>query len=441
MSAARALSRRLETFAKKTSTPVRLHDLFKVGRGDLSERLSFARFLRKEVAVRNAQLCYELRLLPFGLAETKGVDAVVSDLSSYVDILAQQKEDYPCSPEELETFTELIGKILEDNTGVVSMLGTGVLQVRESQGAQGYEDIRAEIDLILDRFFMKRIGLRFLLQHHLEMAKPPQDGVSGIIHSNVKMGRILRECAAEARRFCDDRYGCAPDVEVLGDGRAEARGSWGLRNLNLSYDRQFTYVPIHLLFSCSVLLQNACYAVAERHQASASKSIPPVRVIFAYGEDEVTVKVSDEGGGVPQDDIHYVWSYFSAPGGTVNEPGRGHRHSTPLGPYTTLKAGLPLARLHARYYGGDLILKPIQGFGTDAYLILNRLGNDCENLPRGVRVSPAMRDSSVGDEASVVLESVGDLSELELAFLKKRLKEFRIAREADTALLNSMQAP
>ena len=35
--------------------------------------------------------------------------------------------------------------------------------------------------------------------------------------------------------------------------------------------------------------------------------------------------------------------------------------------------GLPVARLYARYFHGDLELKTIAGFGTDVYIRLRRL--------------------------------------------------------------------
>ncbi len=48
------------------------------GQGDAAKRLHVARFLHNEIALRNAQLCKELRLLPFGLADTDGVRKVRS---------------------------------------------------------------------------------------------------------------------------------------------------------------------------------------------------------------------------------------------------------------------------------------------------------------------------------------------------------------------------
>jgi pyruvate dehydrogenase kinase 2/3/4 len=43
--------------------------------------------------------------------------------------------------------------------------------------------------------------------------------------------------------------------------------------------------------------------------------------------------------------------------------------------------GLPLSRLYARYFGGDMQVISMEGYGTDAYLHINRLGNVQEPLP------------------------------------------------------------
>lgn len=40
--------------------------------------------------------------------------------------------------------------------------------------------------------------------------------------------------------------------------------------------------------------------------------------------------------------------------------------------------GLPLSRLYARYFGGDVHLSQMYGHGTDVLINLNRLGNQTE---------------------------------------------------------------
>jgi len=50
--------------------------------------------------------------------------------------------------------------------------------------------------------------------------------------------------------------------------------------------------------------------------------------------------------------------------------------------------GLPLARIYARYFGGEVTVRSLEGYGVDAYLYLPVLGVACENLPPRVVRSP-----------------------------------------------------
>ena len=50
-------------------------------------------------------------------------------------------------------------------------------------------------------------------------------------------------------------------------------------------------------------------------------------------------------------------------------------------PFPGLGYGLPISRAYARYFGGDLSLVPMEGWGTDAFLHLSRLYDHREPLP------------------------------------------------------------
>jgi len=81
-----------------------------------------------------------------------------------------------------------------------------------------------------------------------------------------------------------------------------------------------------------------------------------------------------------------------------------------------------------------LVLKSIEGFGTDAHLFLNRLGHNCEHLPHGVRISPSMRDSSLGAGTSLH-DALGPMVQTEVAHLRGRLTDFRKERAGSVARL------
>ena len=125
------------------------------------------------------------------------------------------------------------------------------------------------------------------------------------------------------------------------------------------------------------------------------------------GKNDITVKISDKGGGIPFEKRKHVWSYVYT--STNNEPKDDlneldfqdaslkhiRSNSSALSGYG---CGLPLSRLYAQYFGGGLELMSMEGYGTDAYCYLNRLGKNCEDLPRSVIRSAAERDSSFRED-------------------------------------------
>jgi pyruvate dehydrogenase kinase 2/3/4 len=103
----------------------------------------------------------------------------------------------------------------------------------------------------------------------------------------------------------------------------------------------------------------------------------------------------DEGGGIPRSRLDQVWSYlFSTAQNKVQEKVLWQPHQTsPLSDYTDhddvsshqdvataaaalskspilagLGFGLPMSRAYARYFGGDLDIISLEGFGTDGTL-------------------------------------------------------------------------
>ena len=93
----------------------------------------------------------------------------------------------------------------------------------------------------------------------------------------------------------------------------------------------------------------------------------------------MTIKVSDEGGGIPRSGLPKIWTYLYS---TARSPLKD-MDADSAGPVVLAGYGygLPLSRLYARYFGGDLQVLSMENYGTDAYLHLNRLGDMAEPLP------------------------------------------------------------
>ena len=114
---------------------------------------------------------------------------------------------------------------------------------------------------------------------------------------------------------------------------------------------------------------------------------------MAQGEEDVTIKIADRGGGIPRSRMQTIWKFAhsTAQDDALNDGAFGTDEV--LG--ARIRGfGLPLARIYARYFGGELTLKSTEGYGLDAYLYLPRLGECGENLPLRVRASPGEMDST-----------------------------------------------
>lgn len=154
------------------------------------------------------------------------------------------------------------------------------------------------------------------------------------------------------------------------------------------------------------LVKNSLRAVQERYMNS-DRDAPPVRIIVADGVEDVTIKVtpvsgsnysknlkkkygfsrltksqllffslffhfiniisarvqiSDEGGGIPRSGLPKLFTYLYS---TAKAPQYEYHNKVNDG--VTMAGygyGLPISRLYARYFGGDLQIISMEGYGA-----------------------------------------------------------------------------
>ncbi len=258
--------------------------------------------------------------------------------------------------------TERLQKIKRRHDATVATVAQGV-----NEWKQRYR--RSTIDpscqSFLDRFYMSRIGIRMLIGQHIAMnVEPARDNYVGIICTDTNVREIARDAIDNASFICEQYYDLdeSPKVELV-----------------CSNDIKFMYVPGHLLHMIFEVLKNSLRAVVEKYGARAD-SYPSVKVIIAEGQEDITIKISDEGGGIPRSEIPLVWTYLYTTVESTPDLEPGFSKSDFRAPMAGLGYGLPLSRLYARYFGGDLRLISMEGYGTDVYLHLNRLSSSSEPL-------------------------------------------------------------
>ncbi|RVW55956.1 [Pyruvate dehydrogenase (acetyl-transferring)] kinase, mitochondrial [Vitis vinifera] len=245
-----------------------------------------AQFLHKELPIRIARRAIELESLPYGLSEKPAVLEI------------KDKND------ELE-FTQMIKMIKVRHNNVVPTMALGVQQLKKGINVKiVYEDLD-EIHQFLDRFYMILLSLSKRGSHsnvllivvihrqHVELHNPnPAPDCVGYIHTKMSPVEVARSASEDARSICLREYGSAPDISIYGDPNFT-----------------FPYVPTHLHLMVFELVKNSLRAVQEQFMDS-DKVAPPVRIIVADGIEDVTIKVSDEGGGIPRSGLPKIFTYL-----------------------------------------------------------------------------------------------------------------------------------
>lgn len=281
-----------------------------------------------------------------------------------------------------EQFTRCLERIKRRHDGVVTTLAQGVLEY--TRATANRKEKKADVQRFLDRFYMSRIGIRFLIGQQIALGRSiaapkggaleriagafegtkPEGQYVGIICTDANIGKLAHEAIENARFVCEEHYDLfsAPPVQLV-----------------CPHDLTFMYVSSHLNHMLFELLKNSLRAVVERY-GSDCDDYPPIKVIVVEGQEDITIKISDEGGGIPRSEVPMAWTYMY----TTAQPedlDPDFQSSDFQAPMAGFGYGLPLARLYARYFGGDLNLISMESYGTDVYLHLNRLSSSSEPLP------------------------------------------------------------
>ncbi|PIL23646.1 hypothetical protein GSI_14959 [Ganoderma sinense ZZ0214-1] len=273
------------------------------------------------------------------------------------------KEWPPEVREYNRAFTKTLETIKKRHDPTVTTVAQGVLEWKRSQNAR---NINLDVQHWLDRFYMSRIGIRFLIGQHIALnTLQPHPDYVGIICTSANVHDIVHEAIENARFVCEEHYSMfkGPPVQLI-----------------CPKDLHFNYVPGHLSHICFELLKNSLRAVVERFGHENEDSFPPIKVIVVEGKEDITIKISDEGGGIPRSAIPLIWTYMytTMEGQNIDQDFDASDFKAPMAGFGY---GLPLSRLYARYFGGDLRLISMDGFGTDVYIHLNRLSSNREPLP------------------------------------------------------------
>ncbi|KAF9109565.1 hypothetical protein BGX27_007479 [Mortierella sp. AM989] len=417
-------------------------------------------FLHQELPIRlsHALKMLNSNMLPINMSDMPNFQHIARSYLEDISMVTQMPK--PSTPKLEEEFTDLLRNLEQRHKIKILAISRGFRELMDNLQKEhaGFHndpscnplfhntekgwtiDPEADraIQMFFNRFYTINLGTRLLIGEHLALH---DRGLNLVQRLNPLS--ISKSAIRDAQKVCAAHYGQpAPSVLIH----------------TPNPDISTTYVEEFLHRNIYELLKNAMKATCETHlkpgtpislgmssasSGTASKSkLPPVKLVLVDGGEDVTIKISDEGGGMALSEMDKIWSYVHSgdssnlrqPSNAITnkkEPVDGSKittTTTPLQPsapntsalltsnvatkqtatknvaqhadsmsvmgglasvgkdYLDLPLsgsghGLPLARLIARYFGGDLSLISMEGYGTDSYLSLYRDDDHLENFP------------------------------------------------------------
>ncbi len=372
-----------------------MQTLFRTGRGELLENfdrnvgeaksaryssspevlMQVANFIHHELPIRLARRIKDLNDVPY-LSDMSSVQAVKDIyISSFLSLVQEPTID---SPVRESLFARKLELLYERHSSVLVQMAKGAFEFRQMLKNKEISSLEGEAfelmndtHAFLDRFYMSRIGIRVLAGQYLALREPTMEGYIGLIDQHTSPYGILKKAAMDSSYMCENMFGSFPEVVISG-----------------KLDLTFPYIPTQLHYILLELLKNAMRATVEYH-GNDPRIWPPIEVVIADGHsnEDIVIKISDEGGGIPRSNRKKIWSYLFTTVKPEIQKALMYGNDDELvdhsvhAPLAGLGYGLPISKSYARYFGGDLSIESLDGYGSDAFVHLRRLGDSLEPLP------------------------------------------------------------
>ncbi|OZJ05459.1 hypothetical protein BZG36_01668 [Bifiguratus adelaidae] len=369
-------NRTLDQYVSKQATAITLRQLVFFGRNMTDDRLvKSANYVRQELPIRLAHRIRDFQNLPFIVGTNPHIQ-LVYDL--YYSAFERIRSFPPVRTiEDNDRFCELLETVLREHLVVIPQMALGI---SECGGHMG----RHQVEKFMNTMLRSRISRRVIAEQHLALTQNHHDPSwgDGHVHIGVVFTRCstqetISKCVRLAQSHVSKRFALtsdAPRVDV--DGHP---------------DTHFTYIPDHIEYIIYEILKNSMQHTIYCHR---NAEYPPIRVTVCSGPTSLIFRVSDQGGGIPPEIYENLWAY------TAHKPGSPSRFAN-LSKVPEMAAnmaehekggimkeaedvdfgiGLPMSRAYAEYWGGGINILTMEGYGTDAYVRIPKLGNVIENL-------------------------------------------------------------
>ncbi|KZT11456.1 26S proteasome subunit P45 [Laetiporus sulphureus 93-53] len=397
------LSKLIEEHAKQPPQPLTLSTLLSFASPVTPESvLASVGYVFTEIPRRLAMRAHSLEALPFIV----GMNPFIArTLQSYRKSFRFLTSHPPVKTlEENKLFTAQLEAFVRSHANDIPTMARGFQECARYMTPE-------QISSFLDEAIHNRISVRLIAEQHIAVSRALEEKAMtkdhlGIVNTGCSPREMIRMCGSWVSDLCEATLGKHPEIVIDGE-----------------VDATFAYVPVHLEYILTEILKNAYRATVERHAKQRSPSnpspVPPVIITISPPPSTshprtrfLSMRIRDQGGGVPPAHLAQIFSYsFTTAGRSAGSSGSGWDDAElGGGPYAAqyvggsavvdgtgsmngglfsemagrgvqmgmgtiagLGYGLPMSRLYARYFGGSLDFVSLDGWGSDVFLKLRCL--------------------------------------------------------------------
>ncbi|ORC89061.1 developmentally regulated phosphoprotein [Trypanosoma theileri] len=338
-------------------------------------------FCHMELPVLLSRIVRALDSLPCGL---NAMPSVLLVKNTYLDSFKKLIEcDFPGEKESVKHFRNVVAEIEEIHRSrdILVTMAMGLLELKELLLRHRQflfkdrkMDPKTTFDYLLhegliditgpmDTFSLLMVHYNFLSRMLINLDRESDNKV-GMVDLEIDLERLVRNAVDDAKQICTDHYGDCPDVKFI-----------------ISKDAgliKFAQMSSTISYVVLELMKNAFRATVEGHMERDSMGIvncenmPPVEVLVNIKESakHACICISDEGLGMTQTQVNmamtYAYTTVKRPVLQLHDSSEVYRGDS-VAPLAGYGFGLPMSRVYARTFDGDLVMSTMEGYGTRVY--------------------------------------------------------------------------
>ena len=168
-----------------------------------------------------------------------------------------------------------------------------MMAVAVNRLAVGSKEGTKEIQYILDRLYTNRISIHVLISHYLALLglTHAMEGMVGTIEPKCELVDVVEDAFSSAAMLCEAQFQDSPKLEVTAEDISDQKDE--TKNIVTA-----SVVPDHLQHILFEVFKNSMRATCESAERKKLQQLPSIVCKIYKTQKDVTIKISDLGGGI-----------------------------------------------------------------------------------------------------------------------------------------------